>query len=85
MDESHWNFFTSQKHNTVQIKKNKNNHQQNIFLLKYFENCLKPDVKYAKYRNQLEIYQGTMSLKITWYFFQKLLTKPYLHMQKSQE
>ena len=65
--------------------KKQNNHQQNIFLLKYFENCLKPDVKYAKYRNQLEIYQGTMSLKITWYFFQKLLTKPYLHMQKSQE
>ena len=57
-------FLLSHKHNTVLIKKNnKKKHQQNVFLLKY-EICL----KYAKYRNQLEIYQGKTSLKINYKF-----------------
>ena len=46
----------------VHIKKK---HQQNAFLLKYYENCLKSDLKHGKYRNELEIYQRIMSLKIT--------------------
>ena len=33
-------------------------------------------------QNELEIYQGIMSLKITQITLKKLLTKPYLHMQK---
>ena len=56
-------FLLSHKHNTVLIKKNKKKHQPNVFLLKYYEICL----KYAKYRNQLEIYQGK-TLKINYRF-----------------
>ena len=37
---------TSQKH-TVYMRKTKN-HQQNSFLLKYHENCLKSDTKTCK-------------------------------------
>ena len=51
MDASHWNFFISQKHDTVYIRKK--NNQPNFFYLKFYENCLKSDLKYAKYRNQL--------------------------------
>ena len=66
MDASHWNFLLSQKHNTVYIEtKTKKNHQWNIFLLKHNEKFLKIDLKYTKYRNQFEIYQGIMSVKIT--------------------
>ena len=64
MDASHWNFLLSQKHNTVYIEK-KMFHQWNIFLLKHNEKFLKIDLKYTKYRNQFEIYQGIMSVKIT--------------------
>ena len=58
-------FLLSHKHNTVLIKKQKEaSTKQNVFLLKYYEICL----KYAKYRNQLEIYQGKTSLKINYKF-----------------
>ena len=42
MDASHWNFFISQKHDTVYIRKK--NNQQNFFYLKFYENCLKSDL-----------------------------------------
>ena len=45
MDASHWNFSISEKHNTVHIEKAKKNHQRNVFLLKYYEHCLKSDLK----------------------------------------
>ena len=66
MNASHWNFFISQKHNTAYIeKKNKQKLSVKHFLLKHNEKFLKIDLKYAKYRNQFEIYQGIMSLKLT--------------------
>ena len=40
-------------------KKKKN--QRKVFLLKYYENCLKSDLKHAKYRNQLEIFHDLLS------------------------
>ena len=46
-------------------KLNQKNRQKNVFLLKYHGNCLKSQLKYAKYGSQVEIYKIKMSLKIT--------------------
>ena len=44
MDTSHWNFFISQKHNTVHIEKTKKIINKMFFFLRY-ENCLKSGLK----------------------------------------
>ena len=66
----------------------KKNTHKNIptkrFFLKH-KNCLKSDLKYAKYRNQLGKIPRENGIKDKFFFFWKLLTKPYKHMQKSQE
>ena len=62
MDVSNWNFFVSQKYRTVHVKKNM---KEMFSFLNIVKIVTKSDLKYAKYRNQLEIYQQIMSLKIT--------------------
>ena len=63
MDVSHWNFFVSEKYNTVHMKKKKM--KEMFSFLNIMKIVTKSDLKYAKYRNQVEIYQQIMSLKIT--------------------
>ena len=69
MDASHLNPFTSQKHNIVYIeKKTHKNIPTKRFFLKH-KNCLKSDLKYAKYRNQLGKIPRENGIKDKFFFF----------------
>ena len=73
MDASHLNPFTNQKHNIVYIEKKNTHTYKNIptkrFFLKHYKNCLKSDLKYAKYRNQSGKIPRENGIKDKFFFF----------------